>query len=80
MINFSVQTVALIGSLQLVAPWKHGLKRKNKEAWFDFVKSEDQSGIIRIHKIFVNLVTKSNRHICEALEKSIVTKYNSTSL
>ena len=72
MINFFVQTVALIGSLQLVAPWKHGFKRKNKEAWFDFVKSEDQSGIIRIHKIFVK--------ICEALEKSIVTKYNSTSL
>lgn len=78
--NFSVQTVALIGSLQLVAPWKHGLKRKNKEAWFDFVKSEDHSGIIRIHKIFVNLVTKSNQHISEALEKSIITKYNSTSL
>ena len=64
-----MQTVALIGSLQLVAPWKHGLKRKNKEAWYDFVKSEDHSGIIRIHKIFVNLVTKSNNTLLKLLKR-----------
>ncbi|XP_078365536.1 mdm2-binding protein-like [Oculina patagonica] len=35
--------IALIGSLQVVTPSKHFLKRKNKEAWFNFVKSEDHT-------------------------------------
>ena len=45
--NFSLQDIALIGSLQLVTPSKHGcMKGKNKEAWFNFVKSQNHSGMI----------------------------------
>ncbi|KAJ7337185.1 hypothetical protein OS493_010041 [Desmophyllum pertusum] len=38
------EDIALIGSLQLVTPSKHGcMKGKNKEAWFNFVKSQNHS-------------------------------------
>lgn len=39
------QNIALVGSLQLVTSYKHCTQRKNREAWFNYVKSQNPTGM-----------------------------------
>jgi len=58
------KNIALIGSLRLVAPSKHCSKRNNKEAWFDFVKSEDHLAANKVDSKAGENDRESCRRVC----------------
>lgn len=58
------KNIALIGNLQLVTPSKHCLKRKSKEAWFDFVKSEDHLAANKVDSKAGDDCGESFRRVC----------------
>ncbi|XP_066019956.1 mdm2-binding protein [Pocillopora verrucosa] len=40
------KNIALVGSLQLVTSYKHCTQRKNREAWFNYVKSQNPTASV----------------------------------